>query len=43
MTLLGLFGAPRSGSAPGELRPPCHPLVTPTTGQGAQFPGAESL
>ena len=25
--LLGLFGAPRSLSVPGELRPPCHPSL----------------
>jgi len=28
-TLLGLFGAPGSHSAPGEWSPPCAPLVTP--------------
>ena len=29
VTLLGLFGAPRNHSAPGDLRLSCHPLLSP--------------
>jgi len=32
VTLLGLFGSPRSDSASGELRPPLPPVVTPLRG-----------
>jgi len=31
VTLLGLFGASRSDSAPGELCPPCPPLSAPVS------------